>query len=114
LFEIGISRDGKQLAVPGYRSLALAGASVGALDEQNVLCAVYHPVKDFMFVSQSGTSLVSVYETGQYARVKDIDMGEPFDSNNRAFQTGRLKVSPDGKYLFCTVRGGVRWVELKL
>jgi hypothetical protein len=114
VFEIGISRDGTQLAVPGYRSLILAGAPVPSLDENNVLCAAYHPLKDYLFLTEAGTSLVSVYETGQYTHVKDIDLGEPFERNSNAFQSGRLKLSPDGKYLFCTVRGGVRCVELGL
>jgi len=115
LFEIGISRDGKQLAVPAYRSLVLTGSAVRALDEKQIIGVTYHPQKDYLFLAQAGTSLLGVYDSSTMTRVKDLDFGDPFGwVGNHAFQSGRLRVSQDGKYLFCTVSGGVRGAETGL
>lgn len=115
VYEIGISRDGTQLAVPTYQNLILAGSSVPSLAEREIIAAVYHPQHDYLFVARAGTSLVSVYSTANYLKVKDLDFGEQFDwVGNQAFKSGRLRLSQDGKYLFCTVNGGVRYAETGL
>jgi type II secretory pathway pseudopilin PulG len=115
LYEIGISRDGLQLAVPVYGYLVLSGASSPRLEERAVIGAAYHPQRDFVFLAQAGMSAIRVYETAYYTMVKELDFGEKFGwVGNRGFQQGRLRVSGDGKLIFCTVQGGVRYAETGL
>jgi len=115
LYEIGISRDGKQLAVPNYGNIALSGAAVQKLDESETIGVAYHPQRDFVFLAQAGTAAIAVYETANYTKVKQLDFGEKFDwTGNHAFQRGRLRLSGDGMWLFCTVNGGVRYAETGL
>jgi hypothetical protein len=115
LYEIGISRDGAQLAVPGYGGVLLQGSATPRLDEERIIAAAYHPQKDYLFLAQAGTSLLSVYDTTTMSKVKELDFGDPFGwIGNHAYQTGRLKLSPDGRYIFCTVTGGIRYVETGL
>ena len=115
LYEIGVSRDGSQLAVPGYNSTLLPGSATPRLDEKKIIAAAYHPLRNYLFVSQAGTSLLSVYDTTTLSKVKELDLGDPFVwIGNHAYQTGRLKFSQDGKYVFCTVTGGIRCAETGL
>jgi hypothetical protein len=115
LYEIGISRDGAQLAVPGYGGVLLQGCATSKLDEERIIAVAYHPQKDYLFLTQAGTSLLSVYDTTTMSKVKELDFGDPFGwIGNHAYQTGRLKLSPDGKYIFCTVNGGIRYTETGL
>ena len=44
----------------------------------------------------------------------NVDFGEPFEWSDHAFGSGRLKISPDGFYVFCTVKGGIRYTETGL
>jgi hypothetical protein len=115
LYEIGISRDGSQLAVPVYDKVVLSGARLPKLDENQTLGAAYHPLRDFVFLSRAGSSTIAVYETAGYTMVKELDFGDKFDwIGNHAFQRGRLRMSSDGKFIFCTVQGGVRYAETGL
>jgi len=112
LYEIGISRDGSQLAVPVYDKVVLSGAAAQKLDESEVLDATYHPQRDFVFLARAGISTIAVYETTNYTMVKELDFGDKFDwIGNHAFQAGRLRLSSDGKFIFCTVQGGIRYAE---
>jgi hypothetical protein len=115
LYEIGISRDGSQLAVPVYGKLVLSGATSPRLNETEVLGVAYHPRRDFIFLARAGISTIAVYETANYTMVKELDFGDKFDwIGNHAFQEGRLRLSSDGKFIFCTVQGGVRFAETGL
>ena len=114
LYEIGISRDGSQLAVPGFDGTILDGSQASKLEAKQILSAVYHPQRNYLFVSRAGTSLVSVYDTSNFSKVKSLDFGEPFEWSDHAFGSGRLKISPDGFYVFCTVKGGIRYTETGL
>jgi len=111
LYDVAISRDGSQIAVPGRENLVIAGASAPILEEPEIISAAYHPLQDYLFVTQGGTSLISVYETAHFAKVKELDFGSRFNWTSSGYQTGRMKFSPDGKYIFCTVNGGVRYAE---
>jgi len=114
VYEIGINREGAQLAVPGYNEVAVFGLATN-LPLRETLGVVYHPARDLLFVVQSGSSVVSVFETTAFTRIKQFEFGKPFEwTGNRAFQQGRLRISSDGKLLFCTAEGGVRCVETEL
>ena len=75
----------------------------------------YHPQRDFVFLARAGISTIAVYETANYTKVKELDFGDKFEwVGNHAFQRGRLRLSSDGKFIFCTVQGGVRCAETGL
>lgn len=113
LFEVGISRDGSQLALPNDGGVTLSGASVPGLPETNVIGVAYHPQQDFLFLARSGQSTIEVLDTVNFAPARELDFGRPFAAiGNHAFVAGRLRLSPDGRFIFCTVPGGVRYVEL--
>ena len=115
LYEVGISRDGTQLAVPNYTGVTLSGAAVQKLDERETIGVAYHPQRDFVFLARAGISTIAVYETATYTKVKELDFGDIFEGvGNHAFQRGRLRLSSDGKFIFCTVQGGVRCAETGL
>ena len=115
LYEIGISRNGTQLAVPTGGGVVLSGAPVQKLDEKETIGVAYHPQRDFVFIARAGISTIAVYETATYTKVKELDFGDKFEwVGNHAFQRGRLRLSSDGKFIFCTVQGGVRCAETGL
>jgi hypothetical protein len=115
LYEIGISRDGTQLAVPNYAGVILSGSAAQKIDEKETIGAAYHPQRDFVFLARAGISTIAVYETATYTMVKELDFGDKFEwVGNHAFQRGRLRLSSDGKFVFCTVQGGIRCAETGL
>jgi len=111
IYEIGVSRDGTQLAVPTYQGVLLSGGAVPRLDEPQVVGVAYHPRRDYIFLACGGSSVVAVYDTKTGAKIKELDFGDKFDwTGNHAFQSGRLRTSANGAWLFCTVNGGIRCV----
>jgi hypothetical protein len=115
LYEIGINRDGSQLALPTYGELILSGSAVQILPEREILGVAYHPQRDFIFLARAGISTIAVLETAGYTKVKELDFGGKFEWNgNHAFESGRLHLSSDGKFIFCTVPGGIRYAETGL
>jgi DNA-binding beta-propeller fold protein YncE len=115
LYEIGISRDGAQMAAPGYNKILLAGSAVPELNEREAIGVVYHPKRDYVFITFAGSPTVAVYETANYTKVKEFDFGEKFEwTGGHAYESGRLRLSNDGSLLFCTVRSGVSWVKTGL
>jgi hypothetical protein len=115
LYEIGISRDGTQLAVPTGAAVMLSGSAVQKIEEKETIGVAYHPQRDFVFLARAGISTIAVYETATYTMVKELDFGDKFEwVGNHAFQRGRLRLSSDGKFIFCTVQGGIRCAETGL
>ena len=115
LYEIGVSRDGTQLALPSYTGVILSGAGPEKLDLNEALGAAYHPSRDYVFVVRADGTKVTVLETAHYTPVKELDLGTKFGwIGNHPFQEGRLRLSSDGKYVFCTAPGGIRYAETGL
>lgn len=114
LSDIGISRDGIQLTLLNLRNVLLSGASLNSLEERNSFGAVFHPRRDYLFLSRSGKSDIEVLETTNYTLVKDLEMGAKLVRNASQVDNGRLRLSSDGKYLFCIVSGGIYCMETGL
>jgi hypothetical protein len=114
LFEVAISRDGSQLALPNQSGVTLSGAAVPSLDETNVIGVAYHPQQDFIFLARSDNSKIEVLDTANYTVVKELEFGVPLAGDGcHAFREGRLRLSGDGAFIFCTVPGGVRCAETR-
>jgi len=115
LYEIGVSRDGVQIAAPAYDQVYISGSPVSSLPDRECIGVVYHPQRDFVFLAQAGTSVVQAYESRTYREAKQLDFGYKFQwRGGHAFEEGRLRISSDGSLLFCTVPGGVRYMETGL
>jgi hypothetical protein len=115
LYEVGVSRDGAQVGAPAYDQVFVLGSAGPGIPGREHLGIVYHPRRDFVFLSQAGSSLIEAYETQNYTRAKDLDFGYQFQwRGGNAFEEGRLRISDDGSLLFCTVQGGVRYMQTGL
>ena len=123
LYEIGVNRNGTQLAVPnagGCTVFELAGASlaktnvIGLSGAGRPVGVVFHPSKDAVFFTWSGTSEVRAYQTVSWSELARYDFQSTFTATNNAYYTGRMKISRDGAILFATVTGGVRYFRHNL
>jgi DNA-binding beta-propeller fold protein YncE len=119
---IAASRDGQQYAVTMAggsatciydSSLKSLGTLFGAYADERPLGVAYSPTSDLLFVSwvnSSGShSEIDVFNTDSLAEVGVIDSAPQFTlpAYDNSYQSGRLRVSDDGDFLFATVNGGV-------
>lgn len=118
LFEIGVSRDASQFALPSYAGTFVYDSQfnqvgkVGVYADESPIGLVYSPVEDLVYFAwydhNRTHAFVDVYDTQTLQRVAIID-DSPAVSwiGNWAFENGRLKIARDGSMLFATVPGGV-------
>ncbi len=119
-YEIGVSRDGTQFAIPTYEgtyicdaSLVKTGTVIGAYAGAQPIGVVYSPVANLVYFPFAATTQVRAYDTTTWTQVAAYDFGDTFSSpGNHAFVNGRMKISRDGTLLFGTVTGGVRYLAL--
>jgi hypothetical protein len=115
VFEVGISRDGAQIAAPTYTQVLLSGANTSELPERECVGVVFHPQRDFVFLAEADSSFVAAYESRTFAKAKQLNFGSQFHwTGGNGFEEGRLRISKDGALLFCSVPGGVRYMETGL
>ena len=116
-YEVGISRDGTQMALPLGNGTMIIGSDPRTVgnNEAKPVGVVYHPTRDVVFFSWMGSSQVRAFATGSYEPVAEFETGQDFVWNGlHAFVQGRLRISTDGALLFCTVNDGVRCFETKM
>jgi hypothetical protein len=118
-YEIGVNRDGTQYAIPTYGGAYIYNAAykrmalIGQYAGPQPVGVVYHPSQDIVYFSWQGTQEVRSFDTITYREVARYNFQSVFQNNgNRAYVDGRLKISRDGRLLFATVSGGVRYVRL--
>lgn len=116
-YEIAASRDGSQYAIPTYGGTfvydgAFANiATIGVYAWGQPMGVVYSPTKDIVYFAWATTNNVVAYDTTSLTQIDEYDFENFFDHPaNNAFIEGRLKMSRDGKLLFCTVHEGVRYI----
>lgn len=118
-YEIATNSNGSQFGIPtykgtyiydsAYKRIKILGTYAG---EQGVGIA-YHPTQNRIYLPWANTSQVRVFDSTNFTQVGAYDFENPWQSNgNRAFVSGRTKVSRDGSLLGATVTGGVRYVNL--
>jgi hypothetical protein len=119
-YEIGVSRDATQVAVPTYKGTFIFDgttqtALVGEYTNLHPVGVAYNPISDIVYFPWAGTSYVYAYDTTTNTRIEGFDFEEPFYSlGNFAFGIGRAKVSSDGRYLFVSTEDGVRFMSLSV
>jgi len=123
-YEVGISRNGMQYAVPTYGGTyiynqdALFQTKVGVYAYAQPIGVAYHPFQDIVYFAWAdwqnpSARYVKAHRTTDFAVVGQFDFENQFDHpGNHAFQEGRLRIARDGSLLFGTVNNGVRFVRL--
>jgi hypothetical protein len=119
-YEIAVNHNGTQYAIPTFGGTILADknltkfAIVGKYNGGHPVGAAYNPTKDIVYFPWSGTSNVYAYDTNTLQKIGSYDFKNIFpDTGNYAYVNGRAKVSKDGRYLFVSVKDGVRYLDLE-
>ena len=118
-FEMGTNRNGTQFAVIAadgahiYDTGFVHVTKLGRHDSPQPIGVVYAPSEDIVYFALTETQEVRAFETTRFTQVKSYNLEYTFQRLLRdfAYQQGRLKISRDGKLLFATVEGGVRYVR---
>lgn len=117
-FEIGVSRDGSQVAVPTYGGTYIEDSEtviprIGQYAGGQPIGVAYSPNSDVVYFPWAESSMVYAYDTETGRRIEGYDFEESFShTGNWAFNNGRAKVAADGSYLFVTTSDGVRFMPL--
>lgn len=116
VYEIAISRNAEQIAVPTYGGLFVFDgaleplATLGYYSRSLPISAVYSPVADEVYFAWYDADVsIDAYSTETLEPVRTI-AAEPgkFDwTGNHAFDNGRLRISRDGTLLFATTATGI-------
>lgn len=118
LFEIGISPNGDQLAVPTYGGTFIDDRrktfpSVGTYAGQTPIAAAYAPSGDVVYFPFAMSNYVAEYDRSTMTERRRFTVPGQFDwTGNGAYVEGRAKVSADGRMLFVTLNGGVFYQTL--
>jgi hypothetical protein len=115
-YEVGVSRDGTQVAAPTYGGTFIFNAqmqlvtNLGVYAGQQPIGVAYHPTKDAVFFAWAGTTEVRVFDTYTFSQLGSFFTSTTFSApGNAGFVQGRLKVSSDGLLVFVTTSGGIDW-----
>jgi fibronectin type 3 domain-containing protein len=119
-YEIAVSPDAQQYAIPTYggtiitdANLAKLSTVIGTYAAGQPVGVAYNPINTSMYFPWAGTSQVYVYDRKTLTQTGSHNLSGTFGSNgNYAFVNGRVKTSNDGRLLFVTVDGGVRYLTV--
>lgn len=117
-FEIGISRDGSQMAMPTYNGTYLEDSnlilpSIGTYAGVLPIGVAYSPVADVMYLPFAGTNYIASYNTKTGALIDKFATPGSFNwVGNWAYDEGRTKVASDGSLLFSTLDNGIFFQQL--
>jgi len=145
-YEIACAHDAKYFASPNKKGCDLydsAGVKLGTLEGAPVICAVFHPKADTLFVMRNGEVNIQEYEINGKKVANDYPLDKPLvmtgdasarvvanfqpvgrdvvlatfrrviNVNYRTFQSGRLRVSDSGDKLFAVIPTGVYTFNVK-
>lgn len=117
VYEITVSRDGSQYALPTYSGLRIFNdalssvTTVGNYASDLPIGAVYSPVVDEIYLAWRNASVsIDAYSTITFDQVRTIEPTPGLFSwyGSNAFVGGRLRISRDGTLLFVTTDDQVR------
>ncbi len=119
-FEIGVSRNASQFAVPSYSGMFVYDyddgfnfrEKIGVYANNSPIGVVYSPTRDIMYTAwydwDGSDDGIYAYNTNSLTRIETIDPNVSLSwVGNHAFGQGRLRISDDGSILLATVNGGV-------
>jgi hypothetical protein len=117
-YEIGISRDGNQMAVPTYGGTYFTDSRtsfppLGQYAGVQPVGVAYSPARDRVYFPFVQTNYIAEYDTATMTETHRWTVPSTFGANgNWAFVSGRTKVSSDDKTLCTSVTGGVWCTKL--
>lgn len=112
-FEIGVSRDGAQIAIPTGGGTFVGDAaqvenSIGTYFGATPIGVAYSAISDSVFFPFAGTNYIGEYDTDTLLEIgRYVTPGYFNWVGNHAFVEGRTKVASDGTYVFSTLDDGV-------
>lgn len=120
-YECAASRDASLFALPTYGGTFIYDGNfnrvtnIGVSAGSQPIGAAFHPSADAVFFPFSGTTYVRAYSTTNWAMLAEYNFQHTFTTTgNKAFDNGRIRISPDGETIFVTVSGGVRYLKHNL
>lgn len=117
-FEIGVSRNGQQVAIPTYNGTYIDDAStvipsIGAYAGQTPIGVAYSPNSDTMYFPFAQSNFIAAYSTATGQELQRFAVPGTFDwTGNVAFSEGRTKIADDATYLFSTLDNGIYFLSL--
>lgn len=118
-FEVAVSRDGQQMAVPTYGGTYLYNANmqllerIGVYADEGPIGVVYSPNSDIVYFAWADWkhqhAAIDAWDTKTFERVSVIDPVAGYGwTGNGTLVDGRLEISRDGEVLFATAAGGIK------
>jgi WD40 repeat protein len=124
-FEVAVNRDGSKYVVPTYDGAFVYNKSGTTFTQQTILgqyasngplAAVFSPSGNYLFTSEwawSGNEHgVRVYDAATMSLLQTIDPYSFAWNGNWAMGSGRMEISPDGRFLAVSVDNGVRLYDV--
>lgn len=111
-YEIAVSRDATQYAVPSYGGLHIYAytdvfTQLGSIGGSS-LGVAYSPSSDRLYASWANGG-IEVFDSLTLESVRTVDANPGLEwAGNNALSSGRLRISGDGRLLMATVSGGVK------
>ncbi len=118
-WDISVSRNGQQFAVPTYNGTFIYNADmqqigkIGTYADEGPIGVAYSPNSDIVYFAWADWdhqhAAIDAWDTKTLTRVSVIDATWRYGWTGNGFLVdGRLKISRDGQILFATAPGGVR------
>ena len=114
-FEIGMNRDGSQMAIPTYMGTYVYNSTfakiqtIGVYASGQPIGVAYNPTANIAYFPWADSKQVRAYNTDTGQQVGTFEAEATFDhTGNHAFQSGRTRVASDGSLLATTIPNGVR------
>lgn len=112
-FEIAVSPDGQQFAIPTYGGTFIGDKTevkplIGQYAGVSPIGVAYSPTNGDLFLPFANTDYLAEYNSKTLQEVARYTVPGQFQwPGNFAFDNGRTKVSSDGAYVFSTLGNGV-------
>lgn len=117
-FEVGISRNGQQIAVPTYNGTYIDDPStvipsIGTYAGQTPIGVAYSPNSDAVYFPFAQSNFIAAHSTITGQEIQRFTVPGTFDwTGNFAFSEGRTKIADDASFLFSTLDNGIYFTSL--
>ena len=118
-FEIGISADGSQVAIPSYMGTRIDDAnkvfpSVGEYGGVVPIAAAYSALENKVYFPMTKTNYIAVYSAYSMKELKRYTVPGTYDWNGgHGYIEGRTKVANDNSFLFSTLDKGIYYTTIR-
>jgi DNA-binding beta-propeller fold protein YncE len=119
-FEIGISYNGGQVAVPTYGGTFIKDnkktfPAVGTYAGVTPIGVAYASVGSMVYFAMADSDYIAVYNINTMTEANRYKVPGHFDwTGNGAFAEGRTKIAADNSFLFSTLDNGIIYLPLRV